>query len=78
MGSNWKCKIGKHDWLVTSEELEYQAVSFPNKKMTLETSIRTCQRCYKKQRLIPGKDWVDYNKLNIKEIRDKKINEILN
>jgi len=63
---NWKC-IFSHDWKFSTENLEYSELSNRSKKRTINTPVKVCQKCYKKQRWGFGR-WVDYDKNEIKKL----------
>lgn len=79
----------RHDWKYSREKIEYEVItslptgitvnvqqnpSYP--KLMIDTNIRICNRCYKKQKVSKqGTAWTDY-KLTEQQLRDKKLKDL--
>jgi hypothetical protein len=74
---NWssiKCFFNQHDWDWNKEDIDW--ISGVGTKVAMNTHVKICQNCHKKQRYGNGQGWVDWDILSKEEIRDKKLKQL--
>ena len=74
MIQNIKCLLSFHDWDWSKEDIDW--ISSVGKKVTMNTHVKICQNCHKKQRYMDNQGWVDWDRLSKEEIRDKKLKQL--
>lgn len=72
--SSFKCLFNQHDWDWNKEDIHW--ISSIGTKITINTHVRICQNCHKKQRYNNGNGWADWDKLSKEELRDRKLKQL--
>lgn len=68
------CKVIGHKWIYSKEDITYINLNKPN-SVSVETDVRICNRCDKKQRLNPNGFWTDWS-LTLEESRHIKLKNL--
>lgn len=73
---NWKCLFG-HDWRYSKQNFDLKEIFGSGQVIHVDMRVRTCKRCYKKQRKTETINpvWKDIS-LTKSEERDKKLKEL--
>ncbi len=72
-GHNWEYKVEDITYVRLNNYVDITTSSV-NDRVVMQTKVRLCVKCYKKQRT-HGQDWTSCE-LTLQEDRDKKLKEI--